>query len=207
MEKKIIIFLLLFVGFCISCSSKSDPKFKLAKSVQKVVQDTIFFETDKLWLRDLFPHPGVTKFDQGLLITSTGKGKSIWVDSVFYGVRYDSTFFAIVSSLDFGCSLLYHNGDSLRIESAGFKHPIINEFTGNKNKVVCVTDNAYASGYLNKTILCYKLDANGLMKDKQAFFPKKEDINGEYDFDITFSRKGNKFYILKNGISIVNYNL
>ena len=200
MDKKIIIALAAVLSIVYSCNSVSINSNKVVPLIAKY--DTVNFGSEKSVknYREFFFISGATKLDNGVAIKTNGKGVNVWIDSVLYFSKHENKFVAVASTLDYGFSLLYYNGDSLSIEVIAINRPKVEECKANNFNVISITDSSYNSGYLTKSFLFYRIARDGTLGEKKDYFPQKKATH-DYNFNISIKCTKDSV-ILYNGRTI-----
>lgn len=197
MEKEIVTILAVFI--LVVCSCRSKPVNKNITRPEIVRHDTVYFGSERSLMNygEKFLINKAVKSNNGIAIWTSGKGVNVWIDSLLYFSKHRNKFVAVSSTLDHGFSLLYYNEDSLSIESISINQPVVREYKTSKFKVISIIDSCFNSGYLIKSILFYKINNDGTLRDKREFFPRKKEKRN-YDFYITTECKNNSVVIYKN---------
>jgi hypothetical protein len=184
MEKKIIITLAVLLSIVCSCNSVSiQDRNKAVPDITKY--DTVYFGSEESLMNysEIFLVNGATKLNNGVAVKTRGKGVNVWLDSLLYFSKQENRLIVVASTLDYGFSLLYYNGDSLSIEKIAINKPIVEDCKTSKFSVISITDSSFNSGYLIKSMLFYKLNNDGTLSEKKEYFPQKKEGQA-YDFSI-----------------------
>ncbi len=196
MEKKIIIVWIILYLF--GCSSEN-PNSTVNINQVEIKYDTILFGSEKSLINyiDTFQIDNVKHIEYGLLIKSKGNGIGVWIDSLIFHFRNNNRFISVVSSLNYGYSLLYYNGDSLFVEKVATNKPKVKKYDTNKFSIICITDSSYTYGIFNKSMIFYRYDILGNLTDRKAYYPIKEE-NKKYNFNILAKIKGDSIFVYKD---------
>jgi hypothetical protein len=200
MESKID-FLLLFTVTIIVGACNSDKTNKNVTYLHKenIAFDSLLFGNNNQlqMLKNTFKlKDKIHAVKNGFVLKTTGKGTTIWIDTVSYtNIGQDAV--CLIAKTFGDIKFIYYQGDSLYCETTALNLPEINEYYLPDSKVLKLHDSIIQFEHATQLISYYKFQKSGILLSHVVFQPSRAVEDADFDFVVWEEIKNDSFLIYK----------